>query len=127
MRHHSQAQFSSIPVDAGRQIAQLRHVLSLVETLAGRPSAPGASDAALDEAARLSSAYDEALPIVRRRFDALLGETATWSALAVEALLQGGSQAPPAAARRLADELQTAFKRLTALLLRPEARASSSR
>jgi hypothetical protein len=124
MTHHSPAQFASIPVDAGRQVAQLRHVLRLVEALAGRGTAPDAADAALDEAARLSSAYDQALPIVRRRFDCLVGETAKWSAAAVEALLQSGGQAPPAAARRLADELGTALNRLTALLLRQEDSAS---
>lgn len=125
MTQHSPAQFRSIPVGAGGQVAQLRHVLSLVEALAGRHGEPDGSVAALDEAARLSSAYAEAFPILRRRFDALAVETAAWSAAAVEALLQCGGQAPPAAARRVADELGAALKRLTALLLRPEGSASS--
>lgn len=126
MTHQSPAQFGSIPIDAGRQVAQLRHVLALVETFAGNGPAPRSGDAALDEAARLGGAYGDALPIVRRRFDALVSETAAWSAVAVQALLKGGGKAPPAAARRLADELRTAIKRLTALLLRPVETASSS-
>jgi hypothetical protein len=90
MTHQSPTHYSRIPIDAGRQVAQLRHLLRLVEELAGRRAATGADDAALDESARFSSAYDGALPIVQRRFDALAGETATWSAAAVEALLAAG-------------------------------------
>jgi hypothetical protein len=116
MTHQSPTHFSRKPIDAGSQVAQLRHVLRLVGELGGRRPAPGADDAALDESARISSAYDNALPIVQRRFDALAGETAAWSAAAIEALLLAGDQRSPAAARRLADELETALRELTALL-----------
>jgi hypothetical protein len=120
MTHQSQTHFAHTPIDAGSQVAQLRHVLRLVGELAGRGTAPGADDAALDESARISSAYDHALPIVRRRFDALAGETAAWSAAAIEALLLAGDQRSPAAARRLADELEAALRKLTALLPQAE-------
>ena len=98
----------------GRQLAQLREVLRLVERLAGRT---GATEAWLDEAARVSAGYDHALPIVQRRFDALAAETAGWAAAGVEALLAAGQHAPPAAAAaRLADRLDRAIRDLTALL-----------
>ena len=116
MTHQSPTHYPRIPIDAGRQVAQLRHLLRLVEELAGRPAAPGAHDAALDESARFSSAYDSALPIVQRRFDALAGETAAWSAAAVEALLAPGEGRATAAARRLADELAKALNELAKLL-----------
>ncbi len=120
MTHQSPTHFPRTPIDAGGQVAQLRHVLRLVGELAGRRAARGADEAALDESARISSAYDRALPIVRRRFDALAGETAAWSAAAIEALLLAGDQRSPAAARRLADELEAALRKLTALLPQAE-------
>ncbi len=121
MTHQSPTHFPRTPIDAGGQVAQLRHVLRLVGELAGRGAAPSADEAALlDEGARISSAYDRALPIVRRRFDALAGETAAWSAAAIEALLLAGDQRSPAAARRLADELEAALRKLTALLPQAE-------
>ena len=116
MTHQSPAHYSGTPIDAGRQVAQLRHVLLLVEELAGRRGAPAAADAALDESARISSAYDNAMPIVQRRFDALAGETAAWSAAAVEALLSSGRIPKGAAAARLADELASALRKLSKLL-----------
>jgi hypothetical protein len=103
--------------DPGRQIAQLREALGLVERIAGRtvPSTP--SDGALDEAARISDAYDRALPVAQRRFDALAAETAVWAAAGVEALLLSGDSAPPrAAAGRLADTLEQAIGEITGLL-----------
>lgn len=93
--------------DAGQQVAQLRHLLGLVEEVAGR-TPPQDGDAALDEAARISGAYEAAVPLARRRFDALAAETAGWAAEAVEALL-AGEGAPSAAAARLADELGAAL------------------
>jgi hypothetical protein len=116
MTHQSPIHFPALPVDAGRQVAQLRHVLRLVEELAGRPVAAGADDAALDESARISSAYDRALPIVQRRFDALASETSRWSAPAVEALLGCGGAPRIAAARCLAGELAAALEALSRLL-----------
>ena len=102
--------------DPGRQVAQLREALRLVEHLAGRRSRDG-GDALLDEAARVSSAYDRALPIVQRRFDALAGETAGWAAAAVEALMIAGRTAPaPAAAARLAFRIEEALAELRDLV-----------
>ncbi len=116
MRHQSHSHSARTPIDAGRQVAQLRHVLRLVEELAGRQSSPGAADAALDEGARIGAAYHEAQPIVRRRFDTLAAETAAWSADAVEALLAAGERRSPAAAARLALELDQALSGLAATL-----------
>jgi hypothetical protein len=115
MTHQPPHYHPTVPVDAGRQVAQLRHVLRLVEELAGRAAPAGAGDAALDESARISSAYSDAQPIVQRRFDALAAETAAWSAAAVEALLGAGPKTP-AAARRLAEELAKALQDLGKLL-----------
>jgi hypothetical protein len=107
----------SIPIDAGRQIAQLRRLLRLVDELAGRASIHQAADEALlDEAARVTAAYGNAMPIVQRRFDALAGETTAWSAAAVEALLACGQTPTAAPARRVADELQRALSGMTKLL-----------
>jgi hypothetical protein len=103
--------------DPGEQVAQLRHVLALVEEIAGRsPAAP--KDADLDEAARISALYASALPIVQRRFDAFAAETATWAAAGVKALLavQDRNCAPEPAAARLADSLTKALKRLVRIV-----------
>jgi hypothetical protein len=100
--------------DPGRQIAQLHEALRLVERIAG---APRAHDDALEDAARISDAYDLALPVVQRRFEALANEIALWAAAGVEALLASG-HAPPsrAAASRLALQLEMALDELAALL-----------
>jgi hypothetical protein len=97
--------------DAPRQLTQLAQVRQLVEQIAGRG---GRGDAALEEAARISAAYCEALPVLQRRIDALTAETAAWAAAGVEALTRAG--APPAAAARLADELGEAIGDLSSLL-----------
>ncbi|HTU12393.1 MAG TPA: hypothetical protein VMG08_15995 [Allosphingosinicella sp.] len=101
--------------DPGRQIAQLREALRLVERIAGEEKA---HDGALDEAARISSAYDLALPVVQRRFEALANETALWAAAGVEALLAAGGGGTPsrAAAIRLARQLDMALDDLAGLL-----------
>ncbi|HLL58367.1 MAG TPA: hypothetical protein VK391_00555 [Allosphingosinicella sp.] len=116
MTHQSAAYHLRTPIEAGRQVAQLRHVLSLVEEIAGGPHRPGGGDEALDESARVTSAYSAGLPIVQRRFDALAVETAAWSAAAVEALLNAGDRRSKAAARRLGDELAKALTQLSELL-----------
>ena len=112
----------SVPVagpDPGRQVARLREALRLIERIAGRPASP-AHDDALDEAARISGAYDSALPVVQRRFDALAAETAIWAAAGVEALLAAGEAEPPrAAAARLAGQLDAALSAMAALLRPP--------
>ena len=116
MTHQSHGQFAGAPLDAGHEIAQLRHVLALVEELAGRGTSQRCPDAALAEGADISGIYLNALPIVRRRFDALAAETAAWSAAGVEALLRAGDLRAPAAARQLADELQRSLTDLLKLL-----------
>jgi hypothetical protein len=101
--------------DPGRQVAQLREALGLVERIAGEGRAP--HDHGLDEAARISGAYDIALPVVQRRFEALAQETALWAAAGVEALLAAGDADPPrAAAARLARRLDSALSEMAALL-----------
>ena len=116
MTHQSAAYLVHTPIEAGRQVAQLRHLLRLVEDIAGRGYDPREGDAALDESARVSSAYGTAYPLVQRRFDALAAETAGWSAAAVEALTGAGGTRLQAPARLIADELSVALSRLSALL-----------
>ena len=107
--------------DPGRQVAQLREALRLVERIAGRSSS-APNDASLDEAAQVSEGYDRAAPIVQRRFDALAGETAAWAAAGVEALLAAGGANPPrAAAERLADQLERSLSAMTDLVRRSPA------
>lgn len=114
MTHQPPRLDGASPADAGRQVAQLRQVLLLVEQIAGRGGAAGRAEAALDEAARIGSAYGDAWPITQRRFDALVAETVAWAAAGVEALtVSGGSQA---AAARLADDLEAALAELLQLL-----------
>ena len=113
-----QAPPSSAPpgADPGRQVAQLREALRLVERIAGRPES-SSPEGRLDEAARISDAYERALPVAQRRFEALVAETAIWAAAGVEALLASGPVPPSrAAAIRLAAQLETALDELGALL-----------
>ncbi len=114
-----QAPPSALPAgaDPGRQIAQLREVLRLVRGIAGQAGNDLDRDLMLDEAARISSAYDRAIPVVQRRFDALAGETAGWAAAGVEALLAASNLVQPrAAAARLADDLDRALEEMAELL-----------
>jgi len=101
--------------DPGRQLARLREVLRLVERIAGREGAASA-ESRLDEAARVSAAFDAAAPVARRRFEALVEETAIWAAAGVEALLAAEDARPAQAAGRLADSLERALDDLAALL-----------
>ena len=100
--------------EAGRQLAQLGEVLALVERIAGRGAGAGIADAALDRAARVGTAYGDAMPILQRRFDAMVAETVAWAAAGVEALTVAGGS--PAAAARLADDLSQALEDLLKLL-----------
>ena len=119
MTYQSPAGQISKSADPGRQIAQLRHVLGLVEQIAGRDRRPP-GDPAFDEHAHISSAYANASAVVRRRFDVLAGETAAWAAAGVQALLaaKADSAPPRAAAAGLADELHAALRRLCRLVAR---------
>ena len=112
-------------VDAGRQVAQLRTVLLLVQRMAGMEITGPGQDEILDESARISSAYSVAIPVARRRFEALAGETAAWAAASVEALLvlQGKGEPPRAAAAALARELDRAIADMIRTL-RPRASES---
>jgi hypothetical protein len=116
MTHQSAPAYLPSSGDAGFKAAQLRHVLGLVEQIAGRTPDGDGGEQALDRSARTSAAYDAAVPIVQRRFDALAAETSTWAAAGVEALLAGGGDPPRAAAARLADELTRALTRLESIL-----------
>lgn len=104
--------------DPGGAVAELRHVLGLVEEIAGRPSSCGEAEA-LDEAARIEAAYARAWPITQRRFERLAAETAGWAAAGVEVLilLEESKRPARAAATRLADELAAALSRLSAMVV----------
>ena len=117
MTHQSPPSPAAAGADPGRQIAQLREVLGLVERIAGQPPRASSRDALLDEAASISGAYDQALPVIQRRFDALAAETSGWAAAGVEALLAAGDREPPkAAATRLAAQLERAIMEMTGML-----------
>ena len=116
MTHQASPSPASAGADPGRQVAQLREALRLVERIAGRDDGVR-GDRRLDEAARTSEAYDRALPIAQRRFEALAGETAAWATAGVEALLAAGGRAPPrAAAARLAERLDRALIEMAQLV-----------
>ena len=113
---HQAPPFPAPPgADPGRQVAQLREALRLVERIAGRPQS-GSPDGRLDEDARISEAYARALPVARRRFEALAAETSVWAAAGVEALLIAGEDAPRAAAARLAHSLERALSEMAGVL-----------
>jgi hypothetical protein len=117
MTHQAPPAAAPAGADPGRQVAQLREVLGLVERIADHEASSDASDARLDEAAWVSGAYDQALPVIQRRFDALAAETAGWAAVGGEALLAAGDAAPPkVAAARLALQLERALSDLTNLI-----------
>ena len=102
--------------DAGRQYTRLRHVLGLVQQVAGGSSE--GRDMALDESARVSSAYERSAPLVRRRFDTLVAEASGWAAAGLDALAAAADprRRPRAAAERLAGELQGTLADLKKLL-----------
>ena len=117
MTHQPSPYALPVSAEAGQQVAQLRQVLELVERVAGRGSPPPA-DAAIDEDARISSGYADALPIVRRRFDALAAEAAAWAAAGVQAIVAARDEAEPPrdAAARLAEEIAATLRRLARTL-----------
>jgi len=102
--------------DAGRHHARLRHVLGLIEQIAGRPKA--STDAALDESARISAAYEIAPPVAQRRYDTMVAEVSGWAASGVDALagIKDPRRQPRIAAERLAEELGRSLAEMTRLL-----------
>jgi hypothetical protein len=102
--------------DAAAEIARLRQVLALARDIAGE-TGDGADDR-LEAAARISSLYAAALPIVQRRFDDEAATVARWSAAGLEALLLLDETGRPvqAPASRLALELDRALARLARIL-----------
>ena len=116
MTTHRPSRFAAPTEGAGRQVAQLAYLRSLVEQVAGRAHEQSHTEDSLDRSAIVSAAYADALPVVAKRFDALAGETARWGADAVEAILAGDGAPPQVAAGVLADELLHAESKLHALL-----------
>lgn len=113
MTHEWPIRHTPGPSQAGDRLAQLREVLALVEQIAGSDAAAGNGDVALHACANLSSAYDDAPPVVQKRFDALAAETAAWAAAGVEALAAASDAGvPKAAATALAGELSNALRHL---------------
>ena len=113
---HQAPPSAAVPAgDPGRQVASLREILALVRGIAGSDGIQD-RDAMLDEAARISSAYERASPVTQRRFDAMSAETAAWAAAGVEALLAAGETPPAGPAHRLAEALDHSLDRLGALL-----------
>jgi len=116
MTHQAPPSSAPAATDPGRQVAQLREALRLVERIAGRSESLSHEDR-LDEAARISEAFARALPVAQRRFEARVAETALWAAAGVEALLAAGEGSPPrAAAARLAASLDHALSEMAAIL-----------
>jgi hypothetical protein len=99
--------------DAGAQVAQLHQVLALVGEMAGRP-ASGPDLDSLEAAARVSDAYEAALPVDQKRFDRLAREAMASAAAGVEALLALRERGRPctAPAQVLAEMLEQALRRL---------------
>jgi hypothetical protein len=116
MTHPQHAFPESGSNDAGRHYARLRHMQGLVERIAGREAA--GSDAALDQGARISVAYEQSAPIAQRRFDTLVSEVSAWASSGVDALASTKDPRgqPRAAACRLADEIDQALGEMTRLL-----------
>jgi hypothetical protein len=100
------------PIEAGQQVARLRHLLGQIEAAAGTVRRASAGIDALDESARFSASYERSLPVAQRRFDILADETATWTASVLETLSKDRNIAdlPRAAVEQLAREIQTALR-----------------
>lgn len=115
MEYTRQHHWLSTDSDAGRQFASLIHMKTIAEDVAGRGL--GDPACALDHGARVSAAYDAAVPVAQKRFDALAAEATGWAAVAAQALLGDGNSHPSsAAAAQLADELDRAQREMERLL-----------
>ena len=96
--------------DAVRQAMQLAEIRALVERIAGIEGHGSTPDHSA-----MSAAYDRALPIVCKRFDAIAAAASDWAAEGVAALIAADNP-PRAAAACLAQELAATERRLAALL-----------
>lgn len=115
MEYPRQLHWPLVQSDAPRQFASLIHMKSIAEDFAGRAGREPAMT--LDHGAKISAAYDAALPVAQKRFDALAAEATGWAAAAAQALLGDGNVYPsPAAAALLADELARAQREMERLL-----------
>lgn len=113
--HFAQSPFA-LPVVQASEQARLHAALTLIECLAGEEPLPGPSA----EQERIAYArYCAAPSLVRRRYDALAGETASFAAAGLAALLRwkdaAGADPAPAAAR-LAAEMRLAIAGLGKLI-----------
>lgn len=117
MTHQASPPYAPGLADAGAQIAQLRQVLALADEMAGRGGALP-EEGSLEAAARISAAYEAALPIEQRRFDRLARETMAGATVGAEALLALQESGRPcgAAASVLAGTLESALRRLASTL-----------
>lgn len=115
MTHQASPAYAPGLADASAQIAQLHQVLALVGEMAGRASEVPNGDS-LEAAARISGAYEAALPIDQRRFDRLAREAMAGATAGVEALLALQERRRPcqAAASVVAETLERALQRLAA-------------
>jgi hypothetical protein len=118
MTHQSFDSPAARPIEAGAHVAHLRHVLGIVHEMAEFAERGGAAYHALDQAARISAAYERSLPVVRRRFDALAEETVTWTSAALAALQTArlSGNPPRAAAAQLAQELDDTLAALARMV-----------
>lgn len=116
MTRHQTTRPASPDDRPGQQLARLRAVLALVESMAGIESA-GAVD--LGDGAALEDRYASAPGAARRRYDALAGETAAFAAAGIEALIR--ARVEPVAdvsrpAARLAQEMRGSIRTMERLI-----------
>lgn len=113
--------------DAAHMLLRLRAVLALADEMAGdtgRGASTGIDDK-LDEAAGLALAYASISSVARRRFDAIAGEAAEYSAAGLAALTRHKQRLGrdcPAAARQLAAELRQSIEAMMNVLEPPRRR-----
>lgn len=109
--------------DAAHALLRLRAVLALAEEMAGktehREVSTGIDQRELDEAASLALAYANISSVARRRFDALAGEAAGYSAAGLAALARHKQRLGrdcPAGARQLSVDLRQSIAAMTRVL-----------